>query len=86
MAKSAVAKSAVAKSAVARPGKGDRVSWAWGNGRGHGTVREVIERDVTREIEDSSITRHGSPENPALVIEQEDGGKVLKLASEVKRD
>ena len=69
---------------MARAQKGERVSWAWGNGRGHGTVVEVFERDVTRTIEGAKITRHGSPENRALVIEQEDGGHVLKLESEVQ--
>jgi hypothetical protein len=32
----------------------------------------------------STDTRDGSDNNPALVIKQEDGDEVLKLASEVK--
>jgi hypothetical protein len=71
----------VAKTATKR---GAKVSWAWGNGRGHGTVREVIEQEMTRQIKGSEITRYGTPQNPALVIEQEDGDIVLKLESEVK--
>jgi Hypervirulence associated proteins TUDOR domain len=65
---------------------GSKVSWAWGEGRGQGTVKEVIEKDVTRQIKGSDITRHGTPENPALLIEQEDGDTVLKLESEIERD
>ena len=39
---------------------------------------------VTRTIKGEKITRDGSKDDPAYVIEQEDGGKVLKLKSEVK--
>ena len=33
----------------------------------------------------SEITRNGTDDNPALLIEQEDGSRVLKLRSEVDR-
>lgn len=64
---------------------GDRVRWHWGSGTATGTVRETIEERVTRELKGSEITRHGSPDNPAIFIEQEDGDGVLKLASEVEK-
>ena len=59
------------------------VEWNWGNGTGVGQVEERFERDVTRTIEGSEITRNGSEDNPAYLIKQEDGGKVLKLGSEL---
>jgi hypothetical protein len=64
---------------------GTTVSWAWGTGRGEGKVVEVHHDTVTRTIQGSEITRHGSDDDPAYVIEQEDGGRVLKLRSEVDR-
>ena len=66
--------------------EGTRVTWKWGNGYAVGKVAERLEESVTRTIEGKSITRDGSRENPALVIEQEDGQMVLKLQSEVERE
>jgi hypothetical protein len=64
---------------------GDKVRWHWGSGTATGTVKETFDRHVERKLKGSAITRNGSPENPALLIEQEDGDRVLKLASEVER-
>jgi hypothetical protein len=64
---------------------GDKVCWHWGSGTATGTVRETFDRKVSRKLKGSEITRNGSPEDPALYIEQEDGDGVLKLASEVER-
>lgn len=63
---------------------GDSVRWQWGSGTAEGTVREVITESVTRTLKGSEISRHGTPDNPALYIEQSDGDGVLKLASEVE--
>jgi hypothetical protein len=52
---------------------GDKVRWHWGSGTATGTVKETFDRHVERKIKGSEITRNGSPENPALLIEQEDG-------------
>lgn len=60
------------------------VQWSWGNGTGCGQIAERFEREVTRTIKGSEITRKGSTEDPAYLIKQEDGGKVLKLGSELK--
>ena len=64
---------------------GDKVRWHWGSGTATGTVREIITESVIRTLKGSEITRHGSPDNPALYIEQEDGDGVLKLVSEVEK-
>jgi hypothetical protein len=39
---------------------------------------------VTRRIKGVEVTRKASPEEPAYMIEQDDGGRVLKSASELK--
>lgn len=65
--------------------EGTEVSWKWGSGHAKGTVTEVHHDKVTRTIDGSEITRNGSSDNPAYVIEQEDGTTVLKLSSEVER-
>jgi hypothetical protein len=64
---------------------GEKVRWHWGSGTATGTVKETFDRKVSRKLKGSEITRNGSPEDPALYIEQEDGDGVLKLASEVER-
>lgn len=65
--------------------KGTTVTWAWGSSTAEGTVTEVHHGDVTRSSKGSQVTRHGSDDDPAYVIEQDDGTLVLKLQSEVER-
>lgn len=60
------------------------VEWDWGNGTAKGQIEERFEREVTRTLKGSEITRKGSDEDPAYLIKQEDGDKVLKLGSELK--
>ena len=64
---------------------GDKVRWNWASGTATGTVREVHGSRVTRKLKGSEITRNGTREDPAVVIEQEDGDHVLKLVSEVDK-
>ncbi len=64
--------------------KGSSVSWKWGNGHAEGKVTEVFREKVTRTINGSEITKNGSDDTPAYLIEQADGGRVLKLASELQ--
>ncbi len=65
--------------------EGTSIRWSWGSSWAEGTVKEVHRGDVTRTTKGSTVTRHGSDDNPAYVIEQEDGTVVLKLRSEVER-
>lgn len=64
---------------------GTKVSWSWGAGTATGTVAEVHHGRVTRTTKGEDISRNGSEDNPAYVIEQDDGTTVLKLRSEVDR-
>lgn len=63
--------------------KGSRVKWNWGTGTAEGNIKERFERDVCRTLKGSEITRHGSQNNPAYLVEQDDGDEVLKLGSEL---
>ncbi|MEH6658515.1 DUF2945 domain-containing protein [Leeuwenhoekiella marinoflava] len=65
--------------------KGSGVKWKWGNGTATGKVKESFSKEITRTVDGSEITRKGEEGNKALVIEQEDGSKVLKLESEVEK-
>jgi hypothetical protein len=65
--------------------KGTVVRWKWGRSWAEGRVTEVHHEDVSRTTKGSTVTRHGDADNPALVIEQDDGTVVLKLHSEVER-
>ena len=64
---------------------GTNIKWKWGSSWAEGKVIEVHHDDVTRTTKGSEVTRHGSTEDPAYVIEQEDGTVVLKLQSEVEK-
>jgi hypothetical protein len=64
---------------------GSEVKWKWGSGEATGNVVETHTEKITRTIKGTEVTRNGENGNKALVIEQEDGGKVLKLESEVEK-
>ena len=49
-----------------------------------GKVAERFERRVQRTIKGEKIVRNGTKDNPAYLVEQEDGGRVLKLESELE--
>ena len=63
--------------------EGSPVSWDWGNGTAEGKVTEIYPEEVTKKIKGSEITRNSTQDNPAYLIEQEDGTEVLKLRSEL---
>ena len=63
--------------------KGQTVTWNWSGGKAHGKIADKFERTVQRSLKGSKVRRKGSAENPAYLIEQEDGDKVLKLGSEL---
>lgn len=65
--------------------KGTQVEWKWGNGKGTGKVTDVFTDDVTRTIDGSEITRKASQDEPAYMIKQEDGDRVLKSHFELSK-
>jgi hypothetical protein len=62
---------------------GQTVRWHWGSGTAEGKVEDHFERRVQRTIKGSKIVRNGTKDNPAYLIVQEDGAKVLKRGSEL---
>jgi hypothetical protein len=65
--------------------KGTKVEWDWGNGTGTGKVTERFTEKVTRTIKGSDVTRDASSDEPAYMIEQDDGDCVLKSHTEVRK-
>lgn len=63
---------------------GQYVEWNWGTGTARGRIKERFERDVTRTIKGTEVTRNGDKQNPAYLIEQDDGDEVLKRGSELQ--
>ncbi|MDG2530120.1 DUF2945 domain-containing protein [Caulobacter endophyticus] len=59
------------------------VTWRWGAHEARGKVLQRFDRRVTRTIKGEKITRNGSPEEPAYLVGQADGGRVLKSESEL---
>jgi hypothetical protein len=64
---------------------GTKVKWNWGNGTGTGEITERFTDDVTRTIKGNKVTRNASSDEPAYLIEQHDGDRVLKSHSEVSK-
>lgn len=62
---------------------GSPVSWDWGKGTAEGKVKEIYRESITKTIKGNEVTRKGTQDNPAYLIEQEDGTEVLKLRSEL---
>ena len=65
--------------------EGTKVEWDWGNGTATGEIAERFTKDVTRTIEGNEITRKASSDEPAYLIKQDDGDRVLKSHSEVRK-
>ncbi len=63
---------------------GSKVSWKWGSSTAEGKVESIHREKVSRQSKGESISRNGSDDDPAYVIEQEDGTTVLKLRSELQ--
>ncbi|RYE55457.1 MAG: DUF2945 domain-containing protein [Hyphomicrobiales bacterium] len=64
--------------------KGSKVTWSWGANSAHGKIVERFVTKVTRTIKGTEVTREASRKEPAYLIEQDDGDKVLKSRSELK--
>lgn len=63
---------------------GDFVGWKWGYGVAQGKIVAMKPDKTQIESKGKLITRNGTPDDPALIIEQNNGTRVLKLAREVQ--
>lgn len=64
---------------------GTDVEWRWGHSKAEGKVTEKFTGDVERKIKGKTIKRKADKQEPAFLIEQEDGDRVLKSQSELRR-
>lgn len=64
--------------------QGQQVTWKWGNGSASGNIERVSHEKTEIQSKGSTITRNGSAADPAIIIKQEDGTKLIKLASELE--
>jgi len=61
----------------------DTVEWNWGNGTGVGKIIERFTSEVTRTIDGTEVERNASEDEPAYLIDREDGQHVLKSSTEL---
>ena len=64
---------------------GQDVEWDWGNGTGTGTVKRIYTDRVEKTIAGTEIVRDADEDNPAYLVEQDDGDQVLKSESELRK-
>ena len=64
---------------------GTKVEWDWGNGTGTGKIVKKYTQKITLKLQGSEVTRKASDDEPAYKIEQDDGSKVLKSGSELRK-
>ena len=66
-------------------GVNTEVEWDWGEGKGKGKVRKVYKEKVTKTIKGTDVTRDADEDDPAYLVEQDDGDEVLKSHSELSK-
>ncbi|SFB53103.1 hypothetical protein SAMN03159496_04766 [Rhizobium sp. NFR07] len=64
---------------------GNDVEWKWGRSKAEGKVTQKFTEDVERQIKGKVIKRKADGKEPVFLIEQEDGDRVLKSQSELRR-
>ena len=65
--------------------KNDAVTWKFGKSEAEGKIVEKFEEPVEKKIKSAKVKRNASKEEPAFLIKQENGNKVLKSESELKK-
>ncbi|RYY36549.1 MAG: DUF2945 domain-containing protein [Sphingobacteriaceae bacterium] len=65
--------------------KGDTVHWNWGSSEAEGKIEKKHIEPVKKTIKGASVKRNASKDEPAYEIKQENGSKVLKSESELKK-
>ena len=65
--------------------KGETVHWQWGSSEAEGKITKEHTEPITKTIKGSKVKRNASKDEPAYEIKQENGSKVLKSGSELKK-
>lgn len=63
----------------------DHVRWRWGDGWAYGRVKQRYTAKVGKSIKGTEVARNADRDNPAYLIEQSDGGRVLKSHDELQQ-
>ena len=64
---------------------GDKVWWKGMGQEIDGTIKDIFTHKITLEIKGEKITRNGSVEKPAYLLESDAGELSLKLMSEIEK-
>ncbi|MEM6366483.1 MAG: DUF2945 domain-containing protein [Planctomycetota bacterium] len=59
------------------------VKWNYGNGTAEGQIKEAYKEKVTKTLQGAEVTRNASDDEPAYLVEQEDGSQALKSETEL---
>ena len=62
---------------------GSRVKWQWGGHPAEGVIQKVYTDRVERTIRGAHVKSNADRQNPAYLIQQDDGARVLKSHSEL---
>ena len=62
---------------------GTTVEWKWGANTATGKIAERFTETVTRTIDGTDVKRNADDDNPAYLVEQDDGSRALKSHSEL---
>ncbi|AMR34300.1 hypothetical protein A0256_24025 [Mucilaginibacter sp. PAMC 26640] len=65
--------------------KGDTVHWKWGASEAEGKIEAKHTETVSKTIKGSMVKRKATKDEPAYDVKQENGSKVLKSESELKK-
>ncbi|WP_242689039.1 DUF2945 domain-containing protein [Pedobacter sp. SYSU D00535] len=65
--------------------KGEKVHWNYGRSQAEGQIDEKYTKPVTKKIKGSEVKRNATEEEPAYLLQQENGKTVLKSESELKK-
>ena len=63
--------------------KNQHVQWNHAGNTAKGQIKDSFKDKVTKTIKGNEVTRNASEDEPAYLIEQEDGDEVLKSESEL---
>ena len=66
--------------------KGDKVTWKWGKRSAEGEIVKKHTDPVEKTIKGTHVKRNADKDEPAYEIKQENGGRVLKSESEIRKD
>lgn len=64
--------------------KGDKVHWNRGKSQAEGTIKDKSEKTIIKKIKGTEVKRKAGKEEPAYIIEQQNGTEVVKSESELK--